>query len=314
MSKSKRIIISIISVIAIVSLAITIILVSRPKAFDVIMLGAGNMPDQANLNSMGYIILTQNDKIIMVDGGREEDKDYVVERIFKHGNVVDYWLITHPHDDHIGVLAQILEDNSLDITINNLCYSFNSIEWYVTNESDRADNIVRYFNDLNSTKIKNKIECNKGDIIEIDNLTCKILRVPSPNITVDKNIVNDSSMVFRFSEEQYNRSILFLGDAYLGTSQELLDTVKDELPSYAVQMAHHGQDGVTQEVYQAINPKICFFNSPDWLWDNDNGGGYNSGTWKTLETRSWIDSLGAKSYVAYTGDIHLRFSFKVFEL
>ena len=55
-------------------------------------------------------------------------------------------------------------------------------------------------------------------------------------------------------------------------------------------------------MYDAINPTICFYNTPEWLWNNDNGGGYNSGKWKTIEVRGWLDSMAEKNFVAYEGD------------
>lgn len=69
-------------------------------------------------------------------------------------------------------------------------------------------------------------------------------------------------------------------------------------------MAHHGQAGATEELYKEINPIICLWPTPKWLWNNDNGGGENSGTWKTMETRSWMENIGVKqNHVAKDGDI-----------
>ena len=79
-------------------------------------------------------------------------------------------------------------------------------------------------------------------------------------------------------------------------------------------MAHHGQNGVSKEVYEAINPKICFFNCPEWLWNNDNGNGYNSGTWQTIEVRNWLENLGTTNFVAYNGDQTIRLTSKGFEI
>ena len=278
-----------------------------PRGYIVTMLGAGNMEENANLNSMGFIVTTKDNSVIVIDGGREEDKDYVVERILEYGNKVDYWFITHPHDDHMGVLKQVLEDKDLDLSIENLVYSFNNVAWYVTQEPDRADFVVSAFNSLNSNKIKNKIEAQINQVITIDNLECKILKVADPNLIEDKNTVNDSSMVFKITSKDTKKSMMFLGDVYIGGSKELLDTQKDELECFAVQMSHHGQDGATKELYKAINPKECFFNSPKWLYNNDAGTGYNSGTWKSLEVQNWVKELNAKSFIAYNGDISIQF-------
>ena len=162
------------------------------------------------------------------------------------------------------------------------------------------------FNSLNNPKIKNKIEVTKNQVIEIDNLKCDILRVANPEI-INSDNGNDSSMVFKFTAIDVNKSIIFLGDAFKYTSIELLEN-PEVLKSDVVQMAHHGQNGVSKEVYEAINPDICCFNIPEWLYNNDNGNGYNSGSWQSIEVRSWVQELGAKSVLAFEGDQTLQFT------
>ena len=63
------------------------------------------------------------------------------------------------------------------------------------------------------------------------------------------------------------------------------------MPSDYVQMAHHGQNGVGEAVYQKIQPKYCLWPTPKWLWDNDNGGGEDSGKYHTKEVRGWMERL-----------------------
>ena len=114
-------------------------------------------------------------------------------------------------------------------------------------------------------------------------------------------------MVFKFTATDVNKSIIFLGDGLKNVSKEVLEN-PESLKSDAVQMAHHGQNGVTQEVYQAINPDVCFFNCPEWLWNNDNGGGYNSGSWQTVIVRGWMSEMNTTNYAAYEGDQTFHFN------
>ena len=299
------IIVAIIAVISFVSGKIH----DTKQAFYVTMLGGSNLKDNGDTQSMGYIIKTKDNHIIVVDGGRENDKDYLVERIKQYGNNVNYWFITHPHGDHVGALYQILVDDNCDIKIDNLYYHFNDLPWYQQVEEERFPDTEKYINAINSSsKISNKVDCKKGDVFSMDNLECKILRVGNMDANDENFTVNDSSMVFKFTEIVIGESIIFLGDANSEASKELLETCPDDLSSYAVQMAHHGQNGVTEDVYKKIDPKVCFFNSPEWLYNNDSGSGYNSGNFKTLEVRDWVSSMEAESYVAYKGDLTIKFS------
>ena len=74
-------------------------------------------------------------------------------------------------------------------------------------------------------------------------------------------------------------------------------------------MAHHGQQGVTKEFYAVASPTVCLWPTPDWLWDNNAGGrGKNTGPWKTLETRAWMEEMGIdKHYVSKDGLIKMTF-------
>ena len=92
-------------------------------------------------------------------------------------------------------------------------------------------------------------------------------------------------------------SILFLGDTGEESGEKLLNTQKDKLKSDIVQVAHHGQGGAKESLYKEINPRICLWPTPEWLWNNDSGEGKGSGPWTTVETRQWMKNLGVKIHV-----------------
>jgi len=101
---------------------------------------------------------------------------------------------------------------------------------------------------------------------------------------------------------------LFLGDMGWDSGDDYLRTHGNEkIRCDIVQLAHHGQNGVTKEFYQAVQPKICLYTAPDWLWENDIGGGKGSGPWKTLEVREWMEELSVEqSCPAAYGDYILK--------
>lgn len=260
----------------------------------------------ANANANGYLIRTKNDKLIVVDGGQDFDAPSLWNYIQEYGNgKVDYWYITHGHNDHCGALITLLEED-YDLIIENLYYSFNDITWYEKYDTRGYEWESRMIGLLNNEKIVNSISCQKDDKIEMDNLECDILRIANPKI-INSDNGNDSSMVFKMTATDVDKDIIFLGDIYVYGSEELVKLGKEKLSSYAVQMAHHGQNGATKEVYDLIRPTIAFFNAPEWLYDNDSGGGFNSGPWQSIIVRSWLDEYGTEQIKSFEGDkyIHL---------
>ncbi len=241
---------------------------------------------------MGYAVKTHGGKTILIDGGADDDAQNAIDFIEKSGGKVDYWFITHPHKDHASVIEDVIENT--DIEIDKILYTANETEWYEKYEPARANEAARFYKAINNERIsKNCREVTLGENFDIDNVKISILGVKNPEITA--NAFNNSSMVFKMSVN--GKSILFLGDTGAESSEKLIDTYGAELASYAVQMAHHGQNGGTEELYRLVSPKICFWPTPDWLWENDSGSGKNTGPWKTLETRKWIEELGVRKNV-----------------
>jgi len=103
------------------------------------------------------------------------------------------------------------------------------------------------------------------------------------------------------------KSMLFLGDLGPEEEKDFVNSNLDEIDCDAVQMAHHGQKGVTKETYEKISPKVCFWPTPDWLYDNNRGEGFNTAEYKTVETRTWMEELGVKeNIVAKDGNQEYR--------
>lgn len=270
-----------------ISMIVTIVGVKYSNRIELIQL-------QANSSSqmMGYIIHTQQSKTIVIDGGTKADSQNLEKNIKQYGNKVDYWFLTHPHKDHVGAFINIVENT--EIEIGTIYVSLNDLDWYKQYEDSRTEEIQELIELLQSDKIKDKVqEVSLAQEMQIDNINVQILGVKNPEIT--ENAVNNSSMVIKMNVN--NKSMLFLGDTGVQSGEKLLENSKDKLKADIVQMAHHGQNGVTQEVYKAIQPSICLWPTPEWLWNNDNGGGTNSGDWKTLETRNWMENLKVKQNI-----------------
>jgi beta-lactamase superfamily II metal-dependent hydrolase len=239
-------------------------------------------------SQMGYILRTDDNKIIVIDGGTKEISDLLYDYINQLGGTVHYWVLTHPHNDHVGALNQLLLERS-NLIIEKVIHAKLDLELVKIHESISYSYIIDFYNTLNNSGIE-QLEPEIGDIFNMgEGVEILILGNNNPEIFV--NLVNNSSLVFQIKSKFKN--VLFTGDLGVeGGNKILHDNDADALQSTHVQMAHHGQDGVTKEFYTAVNAKIALWPTPQWLWDNNiDAKGYNTGPWKTLIVKNWMDEL-----------------------
>ena len=253
--------------------------------------------------NLSIVIKSPHGKLIVVDGGWEADATKLSELIQQQGGKVDAWLITHPHEDHVGALCAILNDTGRKIKIDKIYCSLATPDWYRQVSpagAGIADQLLSAFTKLPVGTVTNNI--GRGTEIDIDDVNIRVLNNRG---VYTYNGVNNSSLVYKIRVS--GQSILILGDLAYDGGKDLIKTcTAAELKSDIVQMAHHGQQGVDQDVYALIAPTTCLWPTPAWLWNNDNGGGVGSGPWGTLTTRAWMDALGVKDNRSLKdGDVHM---------
>lgn len=258
------------------------------------------LANQTASQMLSAVIETKKGSLIVIDGGTPGDADHLLETIRAKGGRVSAWLVTHPHSDHVGALTSILSNPDSQIQIDNLYYSLTDLSWYQTYESYRADTVEAFMKALSGYSPE-KLHSNlvRGEQIKVDDVTITVMNQP---YLIETNSINNSSVAYDI--EVNGKYILFLGDMGPEAGARFLaDYAGQTIPCDIVQMAHHGQYGVNEDVYQKLQPKICLWPTPQWLWDNDNGGGYNSGSYLTLETRQWMEKLGVTAnYCIKDGD------------
>ena len=240
-----------------------------------------------------FIFETENG-VYLLDGGFMTEEPYMREYLLSLGiSKIKGWFLTHPHDDHVGCLLKLLEENS-DIELESIYYNFPSKEFAMGAELTRSKMTTEELYDRLAALIKQRgikeIVVNAGDKYDLGEMSVRVLRIHDDSITANR--INNSSAVYRF--EINGKSLLFLGDLGIEGGRQLLATVDPALiKSDYVQMAHHGQDGVERAVYEAIRPRFTFWCTPSWLWDNKKGrdGLYDTGDFQTIIVRGWMSEI-----------------------
>lgn len=251
------------------------------------------LSEQKHRQIMSYVLRTREGKLVVIDGGNTAEAENLQEKLIELGGaepVVDLWLLTHPHDDHIHALLEIFSKPN-PLKVKAIYSRFLPYEFYKEHDFAGSDN-ARFTMEFNRFRDAHPDICHsfeQGQHLYAGSAEFTVLRVPDERFCM--NVINNSSVVFRLDVE--GQRILFVGDLGEEAGDDVLDRVpREELQADFVQMAHHGQSGVKKSFYEAVQPKACLWNTPDWLWNNDRGGGYNTGPWKTVETREWVKELG----------------------
>ena len=246
----------------------------------------------------GYVLVTPEGKVIVIDGGNNAEVDALVKFLRTFTNKVDYWFITHFHSDHATALHVILQN--YDIAIENLGYSFieSSVVKERSGDSDYwlcdaiNEDVLEYPN-----KVKNVITPGYGDVYKVSE-TVSVKALNDSWFEKNNNYGNNSGIIYKV--ETPGEDILFLGD--MGDRGDYYlqdDWARSEIESCTViQMAHHGQNGVTDKFYAAIKDiKVCLYPAAQWIYDNDNGKGFNSANLKTLHTRDLMRERGVMEII-----------------
>lgn len=250
------------------------------------------------LQLISYVILTSQGHVLVVDGGNPTDSIYLKRFLNKLGNHVNAWFITHPHPDHLGALSTILGEND-PITIDKIYASFPTLDWIAQYESQYTDIVSGEYNNIAGSKIP-VVDVAVGDKFSFDEIEVTVLSVRNPEIQTAA--INNSCMTLRM--EDSFKSIIFLGDLQAEGGEKLLaGPMANLLKADFVQMAHHGGEGVGDDVYQAIGAKYYLWPTSELIYDNIGPGGFNTGPWPSLTTRAWVSALSsaADSFLAFKG-------------
>lgn len=185
------------------------------------------------------LIQTPDGKNMLIDAGNRDDGDFVVGYLKKNKvKKIDVVIGTHPHEDHIGAMAQVIR-------------SFDVDKIYLPN----TINNTKTFEDmLLAIKGKGlKINRAKGGM-EIPFSNDAKVMVLAPNGEKYEDL-NNYSVVVKITYK--NNSFLFAGDAEKTSEEEMIKKGYD-LHADVLKIGHHGSTSSTsQEFLKRVSPKYA---------------------------------------------------------
>lgn len=250
---------------------------------------------------MGYIVKTDNGKLVVIDGGWEEDAEGFVRALEINADgkkpIVDAWIITHPHEDHYYALRKIAKDPALcaRLEIKQIIYDYrvDSLSNEPTDYVKEGERDMEYI--LSQTSAKAYLP-SVGEELRIDTLKITFLFTPNG----EKNLPNANfmSLIFIIEDEKSGKRCMFTGDAAPRTMQAALDGYKGSLACNALQLPHHGLcDTGHLEFYKAVNADMVLIPTciaGDACMRTDLYGG-------APQVNLWAENNAKKVYKAFEG-------------
>ncbi len=222
-------------------------------------------------NSDSIVIHFPDDRTMLIDAGKPDDFGAISDVLDDFSeDTIDYAIITHQHDDHIGSFPKILEN----YTVKTVYMPTSPI----TNDPTEESMSLIAEQNIPLVEIKKGVTVCDGDV------TAEFLS-PMYEHYGDKN--DYSGVLYMTYGEQ---SFLFMGDATTDVENDLLS--KKTVPQADVlKIGHHGSKGSTSKNFlNAVNPAYAVITTGE----NDYGH----------PTKKVLDLLNAKGIEVYRSDYH----------
>jgi len=179
-------------------------------------------------------LIISDGRTMLIDSGNQDDGEYLVNQIKALNiNKIDYVIGTHVHEDHIGGMADIIEN----FEIGKISIPYNS--------TTTANYYVDILEKLDEKSIEIS-EVNIGDTFEIGKIKCEIMAVDNS----EPEDVNDSSIVVQVAYD--TQEFLFMGDA---TKQVENSRIWNDID--VLKVGHHGSNtSSSRDFLNQVLPEI----------------------------------------------------------
>lgn len=184
--------------------------------------------------SVSFIDVGQADSVLirngnynmLIDAGNNEDGEKLVN-YFKSLGIEEFTYVfaTHPHEDHIGGMDDIINNFKID-------------NYYMSNKLSTTKTFMDVLDALDGRNLKYTVP-NKGDTLKLGDANIKVI-YPGD----DKSNINDSSIVLKITYGK--NSFLLTGDATSNVERKIYN---EDIKSDVLKVAHHGSSYSSIDVF-----------------------------------------------------------------
>lgn len=177
---------------------------------------------------------------LLIDAGTSSSERALLAYLDGLGiETIDYFIPTHPHEDHIGGADAVLENYE----VKNIVMTF------FTSTSNAYDAVL---DALKKNVYINVIECEEGAEYYIGEMKMTLLG-PNPDELGDD--ANNSSIITKVTYGE--SSLMFTGDAEYVVEARLVSRFRNELDCDFLKLGHHGSSTSSSDVFMdAVTPYL----------------------------------------------------------
>ena len=169
---------------------------------------------------MGYILVTENKKLIVIDGGFGDDAENIISLLKENSDdevpEIDLWIITHPHVDHYGAIREIANNESYrsKIKVDKIVYWFpmefcgkDGKPGMLAKANEHMEGVISAFgSEYHRPALDEKIT--------VDSLELHFVYVPDDCTILNTGGGNANMCSLIFTVKGKDKKVMFTGDAY----------------------------------------------------------------------------------------------------
>lgn len=203
------------------------------------------------------IYVNQGDYNMLIDAGNNEDGERLVS-YFNSLNITEfnYVIGTHPHEDHIGGMDDVINNFTID-------------NYYMPDKLSTSKTFEDVLDALESNNLTYHVP-EKGEQFNLGDALVTVIYAGD-----DTSDTNDSSIVLKLTYGEVN--FLFTGDATSNVEEQI---ISDDISSDVLKVAHHGSNySSSDDFLDAVSPDYAVIS----VGENNS---YNHPSESTLEKLS----------------------------
>lgn len=200
---------------------------------------------------MGYLIATDEGRLIAIDGGHPADTEAFIALIEENSKdcTVDTWIITHPHIDHYSVFFNAATRYSDRVKINKVVYRFPPD--FKDSEGNGIEDVVSDMEEALRVSGADHVTPTADDELYVGSSRIKFYFTPEDT----SHIKGKNPLSLIFSVTVGKSRMMFTGDTWTEMLDSVLKKYGSELKSDFLQLPHHGLcDTGHDGFYKVVSP------------------------------------------------------------